>query len=348
MPVVDAPTRPPARNPSAALSLAFAWGPAIDFVTEALRASKGSTGSASRLALALIAVAARYGIARLAFGSGSFGRALFRLPLLTFALGTALRVVSLAPLFATATQAGRGATIFQSAVFVPAVVAFYAALLPWLLRRPAKVSLAELGEALVTASLWVALPEIVLSYNGLAEVDWKRDLLGIEWKVRFALGVIVPLATVVVVAFGSKQLRARRTWRPIVLLWAILAAGGLVALAALLVVPLPFVPHPLIVANARARDGTQIVVVEIEDDPYNVYLNVRHPDKPWMRYRLAYGDSLWAGGIDLGPGEPIASIRTYGIEVAVLHENDELELRVPLTGFVGIPRLIDSPFEEHY
>jgi hypothetical protein len=348
VPVVDATTRPPARNPATALSLAFAWGPAIDLVTEAMRASKGASGSATRIGLALVAVVMRFAIARLAFGSGSFGRAFFRLPLLTFALGTALRMVALAPLFATATQAGHGATLFQSAIFVPAIVASYAALLAWLLRRPAKGSPAELGEALVTASLWVALPQLVLSYNGLAEVDWKRGLVGVEWKVRFALGVVVPFATVVAVAFGSKSLRARRTWRPIVLLWGVLAACGLVALAALPVVPLPFVPHPLVVANARARDGTHIVVVEVEDDPYDVYLNVRRPDKPWMRYRLAYGDSLWAGRIDLGPGEPLASIRAYGVEVAVLHDNDDLELRAPLTGFVGIPRVIDGPFEEHY
>ncbi len=348
MPVVDAATRPPARDPSAALSLAFAWGPAIDLVTEAMRVSKGSTGSASRLALALIAVAARYGIARLAFGSGSFGRAFFRLPLLTFALGTALRAISLAPLFATASQAGRVATLFQSAVFAPALVALYAATLPLLLRRPGKGSLAELGEALLMASVWVALPQVAISYFGFWEVNWKRGLLGLEWEARCFLGVILPIAVAIAVGIGSKQLRSRRSWRSALLAWIILPAGGIVGLSGVAAVPIPFVPHPLVVANARARDGTQIAIVETEDDPYDVSLNVRRPDKPWTRYRLAYGDPLWAGSIDLGPGEPIASISAYGIEVAVLHENDDLESRVPLTGFVGIPRVIDSPFEEHY
>jgi hypothetical protein len=348
VPVVDAPTRQPARNPAAALSLAFAWGPAIDLVTEAMRASKGATGSASRIALALLAIASRYGIARIAFAPGSFGRAFFRLPLLTFVLGAALRAISLAPLFATATQAGRGATLFQSIVFAPALVALYTATLPLLLRRPGKGSMAEFDEALLMASVWVALPQVALSYFGFWEVNWKRGLVGLEWELRCFLGVVLPIAAAVGVAIGSRQLRSRHRWRSALLAWIILPAGGIVALSGLAAVPLPFVPHPLVVANARARDGTQIAIVETEDDPYDVYLNVRRPDKPWTRYRLAYGDPLWAGNIDLGPGDPIASVSAYGVEVAVLRQNDDLELRVPLTGFVGIPRVIDSPFEEHY
>jgi hypothetical protein len=348
VPAVAVPARPPGRNLSIALSVAFAWGPAIDLVTEAMRVSKGSAGSATKIALALVAFVARYGIGRLAFAGGSFGTAFVRLPLLTFALGTALRSIALAPLFATAAQTGHGGTLFQSAVFIPAVLAVYAAALAWLLRRPTKGSNAELAEALVVAALWVALPQLALSYFGFWSVNWKRGVLGTEWQVRFVLGVILPLAVAVAGAIGSRGLRAQRAWRSAVLAWIIAPAAGLAALSGLAVVPLPFVPHPLIVANARARDGTQIVVVEIEDDPYDVYLNVRRPDKPWTRYRLSYGDPLWAGRIELGPGEPIASISAFGIQVAVLHENDDVEKVAPLTGFVGIPRVIDGPFEEHY
>lgn len=333
---------------SIALGVAFAWGPAIDLVTQLMRMGKSPAGSAIPAALALGAVVARFGIARFAFATGSFGRAFFRLPPLTFALGTVLRLIALAPLWATAAQTDRGTALLQSAAFVPFLVASYAALLPQFMSRPKEGSTAELGAGLVLASLWVALPQLALSYFGLWSLNWKPGSLGGEWKIRFILGVILPLLAAIVGAMGSRRLHGQRSWRSAVLAWIVFPLGGIVGLSGLAAVPLPFVPHPLVVANARARDGTQIVLLEIADDPYDVYLNVRRPDQPWTRYRLAYGDPLWAGSIDLGPGEPLASISAYGVKVAVLHENDELEKLAPMTGFVGIPRVINSPFDEHY
>ncbi len=349
MPVVDASARTSARNLSAVLGIAFTWGPALDLIVEVMHARQGAAGWASRLAMAVVALAGRYGIARFAFGSGSFGRAFVRLPMGVFVLGTALRAVDLAPLFTTATQAGRGAAIFQNVVFVPLVVALYAAALPLMLRRPEKGGAADLGETLLMASLWAALPEVALSYFGFWEAGWKSSLLGLEWKLRLLLGVALPLAAAVGVAVGSARVRTRHTWRSAFAAWVVLPAVGLALLSGLASLPLPLVPHPLVVASARARDGTRLVIVEIQDDPYDVYLNVRRPDGVWMRYRLAYGDPLWVGRIDLKAEESVASISSYGIEVALLDwEGEKLDKRVALTGFVAIPRVIESPFDEHY
>jgi hypothetical protein len=119
---------------------------------------------------------------------------------------------------------------------------------------------------------------------------------------------------------------------------------GVLPLSFLASLPAIYTPDPFIVASARARDGTRLLVTQVPDDPTDVFLNVRHPSGPWARYRIAYGESPWAGRIDIVPNDHFALISAYDVLAAKLDlDTDTLEKVAPLTGFVGTGKQVDDP-----
>jgi hypothetical protein len=189
---------------------------------------------------------------------------------------------------------------------------------------------------------------VALSYFGLWEADWKVGFVGIEWKARVVAGVFVPFMFALIAALpiwnrrAPAGLRSRALW-PALVAWLIFPLGVL-PLSFLASVPAIYTPDPFIVASARARDGTRLLVTQVPDDPTDVFLNVRHPSGAWARYRIAYGDSLWAGRIDIVPNDHVALISTYDVLAAKLDlDTDTLEKIAPLTGFVGTGKQVDDP-----
>jgi hypothetical protein len=337
-----------------AVAVAFAWSPAVDAAIETIRVARVTAGLRG-LVMALVVVAIRYGIARYAFLARGRGAVSVRLAALTFALGVSLRLVWLLPLSVSITPAPLAA-LFSNSIFVPAASALYAATLPaLLLPRPGRGSAnqtASAGYQTVVAALWVALPQIVICHGGFWEADWKAAFLGIEWKVRLALGVLSPFA----VAVAAQA----RTWKALGLrgdgvtaaqagAWAAWMGAplGLVVLSFAALFPASYAPDPCLVTSAGAADGTQLLIAQIPDDPTDVFLNVRHPGGRWIRFRIAYGDALWAGRIDFAPSGRTASISAYDVLVARFDlDTDRLEKVAPLTGFVGNGWSVAEPIRD--
>jgi hypothetical protein len=203
--------------------------------------------------------------------------------------------------------------------------------------------------------LWVALPQLALSHFGFWEAGWKPVFLGIDWKVRFVFGVLIPFAAAVTVGLRTwtprpatpvSRVLGSRSVVPVscFLAWLVVPAGGLAALSFLAALPIAWAPNPFVAASTRGGNGTLLLVVQTPDDPWDVFLNVRRPSDRWTRFRVAYGDPPWFGRIDLAPRTHTASISAFGVEVARFDlETESLQKIAPLTGFVAEGKLVEDP-----
>jgi hypothetical protein len=303
-------------DPRTVISIAFAWGPAIDLVIESLWTLRGSTHSGERLVLALVAVLARWAIARFAFRAATRQAAAAWLFGTTLVLGAALRLANLWPLIGTAGDTCPLHDLAPNVVLPPVLAALYAALLPQLLRR-------RVGEApdllriSAAAAFWVALGQAArLSPGYWDSADFHLAFLGLDWMSRFILGVVTPfcVATGAGLALASSEVRWTRLgsiWLPWLSLPPLLYL--FVCCAAL------FSPaDPFVVAVANTPNGTRLVLSEIETHPCDVLLSIRRPGEDWMQWPLVMHEPLWPGRIDVASRGTTATISAFDVPVAIV------------------------------
>jgi hypothetical protein len=369
------------RNPRArvafALSVAFAWGPALDLIETLLRACRGLSG-AGEIALGIAAFVARAAIGRFVFGDGGWvlgewrstiasGRfwAALALAVATFALGVVLRMALLVPLLGEALRVQAAGAWIVNAVVPPGVIAAYAVLLP--LALPKKVNRGHAPDPAPVAplaALWAAVGQGAIVFDGLWENEWSTHGIGLGWHIRWWGGVVLPFVAGWALEIAAWRDRAgstthEGTWWSRFRVAAKSPSPSGTAILAWMVVPLAAVVlyfladglsflcgiNPVVVTAARAPDGMRAVIVAQPDDPYDVFLCVEDRDHAWSRYRVAYADPPWGQEVAFLPGTHDVLVQAFGIDVAVLHERTQtLEKLAPLTGCVPTPISSQGPF----
>jgi hypothetical protein len=317
-----------------AVAIAFAWGPAIDLVLEVLWTVRGSTHAASRIGWALVGVIARYAIARFAFRAGNFFFCSIRLGVPTLLLGAALRLASFWPVFGGDAEASSGLVVFENLLFSPFLTAWYASLLPFFLLGLAGTK-RDPAYGIAAAALWVALGQAPRSGFGFWDpADSRRAFLGLDWTVRFALGVVTPI----VVAGVGGFLATRRAKRAGPLASALLAPMCIPAILAFLWVGstgCSFVDR-FFIATARTADGTRLLLSEKSNDPTDVMLAIQRPGNRWKEFHLVRDEPCWAGRLDVSSHGTTATISAYDVVVATVDwQSGAVTEIAPMTWFHG-------------
>lgn len=315
------------------ISVAFAWGPAIDLLIEILWTVRGSTHAGERLVVALVAVLARGAIARFAFQAATSWAAALRLFGATLVLGATLRLAGLWALVGSAGDAGPHSVLTQNLVFTPLLAAIYAALLPALLRRAHREP-PDLVRAVGATSFWVALAQGAHSSAGFWDpADFRLASLGLDWTARFTLGVVTPFfaASGAALALASAEARWARlgsTCLPWLSLPPLLFFGFVGS-----AVPFWRIDH-FVVAVANTQDGTRLVLSERENDPYDVLLAMRRPGEDWMQWPLVRAEPLWSGRIDVASRGTTATISAFDVPAAVVDwQSGAVTPTAPMTWF---------------
>jgi hypothetical protein len=315
-----------------AISIAFAWGPAIDLAVEILWTVRGSAQAAGRIGLALAGVIARYAIARFAFRASTPFCTAIRLATPTLLLGVALRLAWLWPVLGGAIEGGRAGVVLSNLLFHPVVIALYASLLPALLHGVGQPPRDD-GRAMAAAALWVALAQATCSYFGFWDTaDEQLCFVGLDWTARVALGVAVPLIVAGGAVFytATKGAQLSRVYSALIA-WMVVPATVFCARFASGVFG---VIDPLIVAAARAPDGTQLILIETYNDPYDVMLEIGRPGESWTRLPLVRNDSLWSGRIDVAAQGTTATISAFDVVAATVDWQSGAVTKIaPMTWF---------------
>jgi hypothetical protein len=324
-PVLDLPT---------AVAIAFAWGPAIDLLIEVLWTARGSTHAAGRIAWALVAVVARFAIARFGFRAGHPIVCSVRLGVLTLLLGAALRLASFWPVLAGDTEARPGLVVLENLLFSPFLTACYAGLLPLFLEALAGTT-RNPAQSIAGAALWVALGQAPRSSFGyLDPADSCRAFLGLDWTARFALGLVAP----VLAAAACGLLAARKAKRAKPFTSALSATMSIPIILAFLWVGSAgfFFVDRFSIATARAADGTRLVLSEKSDDPNDVILAIQRPDDRWKALYLVRAEPFWAGRLDVSSHGTTATISAYDVVVATVDwQSGAVTEIAPMTWFRG-------------
>jgi hypothetical protein len=273
----------------------------------------------------------------------------------------------LVPLWSDAFRVGHVGPWLENLCVVPFVVALYAALFGVAWRQGIRSSGPESPWGLVSALLWVVVPQVDLCFEALWENEWTFATVGVGWWVRFALGVVVPalVAAAAPVASRDAALAAKTeteteteaeggadsaagspAHRVRVLvssalrsfMWTIVATCSVVPWTILTALSFLLNLDPFVVASARARDGTRAVVIETPGDPYDVLLSVQAPGKPWSYYRLAHKDALWPGDVHFDSTTQDLWVTAWDLDAAVLRKGTgKLEATAPLWGLAADP-----------
>ncbi len=319
-----------------ACGTAFAWGPAIDLLIEVLWTSRGTTHGAGRIGLTLVSVVARYAIARFAFRAATPLRTAVRLAALTLLLGATQRLAYFWPLVVAEGAGGHLALAIPSLLSAPLLVAAYASLLPILLEWNGG-ALEDRGRAIAAAALWIAFGQAPQSHFGYFDAaDCRVPFLGIDWRLRVALGVIVPFVVATAAVAGklptpAGAVRLGTTW----LQWAALPAT-LFLMTVLSAIPVFRVFDPFVIGFARAPNGTEIVLSEVENDPYDVLLTVRRPGEGWVQLPFVRAEPLWSGRIDVAAQGTTATVSVFGVIAAQVDYQSGAVTRIaPMTWFPG-------------
>jgi hypothetical protein len=330
------------------IAIAFAWGPAIDLAIEIVWTVRGTTHAAVRIGLALVAVVGRYAIARFAFRAATLSGTAVRLAVPTLGLGVALRLAWLWPILREASEAHRPGVV-SNLVFPPAMVALYATLLPaWLPRSVGRASrdgdrsmaATDRGRSMAAVTLSVVLAQATLSgsFEFWDAAAWRLTFLGLNRTARFALGVLVPpflLAGIAGFDRAAKGVRLTQLLFPFVYLGALPAILIFEAIAS--VAPLFKFADPILIAAARTPDGTQLVLTQTENDPYDVHLAIRRPGESWTRLPLVRNDPLWSGRLDVARQGTTATISAFDMVAATVDwQSGAVTHIAPMTWFKSV------------
>jgi hypothetical protein len=261
----------------------------------------------------------------------------------TLLLGATLRLAALWPVLGLEGSAGPSGNVPANLVFPSMTVALYAGVLPLVLdRRPTR----GYPQSIATAALWVLLGQAPRSFFGLLDsASLRRAFLGLDWTARFALGVVVPFlvasVALLVVARRAKRapvsgVSARRV------LSAVLVTMAMPVCAVFLWVGLWFASvlfewvNPYLVTVTRTPDGSQVMLSERADDPYDVDLWIQRPGESWTRLPLVRDEPQWSGRIDVTAHGTTATISAYDIVVATVDWRTGAVTRIaPMTWFHG-------------
>jgi hypothetical protein len=326
---------------ASALGIAFAWGPAIDLVLEILWTARGSAHGTVRIGLALVAVLARFAIARFAFRATTALGTAVRLAVPTLVLGVALRLAWLWSLLGAGSELPPPSVVVSNLLFPPVLVALYAALLAALLRPSVGRRPRDPGRAIAVAALWVVLAQATRLDFGISDpADWCVAFLGLDWAVRFAVGTGMPLLVSIAAVLGTAAKGTRLPRLGAALGWWLAVPVLLFFLWIVSAFPLFSVIAGLdvfVIAAARTPNGGQLVLTEAAFDPYDVLLSIRRPGESWTRLRLVRAEPLWDGRIDVATRGTTASLSAFDVVVATVDwQSGAVTHVVPMTWFKSV------------